>query len=388
MEAAMGVAGSATALAAATGDPVENVVVANCTLVAGQFDKFIQFLLACLSLGVLVVKRYREHPPRPLTIWALDSSKQCFGAGVAHLTNLLISIFLAGLGESDECAIYFLNFFLDTTIGVFISYLLLQVLQRTALACSASSSSSCSSSTDAPSHPSSSSSSSSSSSPSCCAVLARTGYYGDALHPSLLIWLTQLLSWLVIIFITKFVIFGFIYVAWNPLNALALGLFAPFERHRKVELILVMIVGPTILNAVQFYIQDNFLMDEQRLGERLPLMKLSHPSSPSSCSSSSNPCSSSCSSRKDVHHFHNHHHHPPSKPSSSSSSSSGIAVQQRHRRPSTPGTLSSDDSLGLEGLEGGRDGGGGGVGGGSETSVTPALLPALAPVQQKRVRAD
>ena len=39
-----------------------------------------QFLLACLSLGVLVVKRYREHPPRPIVIWALDSSKQCFGA--------------------------------------------------------------------------------------------------------------------------------------------------------------------------------------------------------------------------------------------------------------------------------------------------------------------
>ena len=83
-------------------------------LVAGQFDKFVvrtyppshpaiqpptnqpthppthppthlsqtkqQFLLACLSLGVLVVKRYREHPPRPIVIWALDSSKQCFGA--------------------------------------------------------------------------------------------------------------------------------------------------------------------------------------------------------------------------------------------------------------------------------------------------------------------
>lgn len=35
MEAAMGVAGSATALAASTGDPVENVVVANCTVRLG-----------------------------------------------------------------------------------------------------------------------------------------------------------------------------------------------------------------------------------------------------------------------------------------------------------------------------------------------------------------
>jgi len=32
MEAAMGVAGSATALAAASGDVIENVVVANCTV--------------------------------------------------------------------------------------------------------------------------------------------------------------------------------------------------------------------------------------------------------------------------------------------------------------------------------------------------------------------
>jgi len=35
-------------------------------------------------------------------VWVLDSSKQCVGAGVAHIANLIIAIFLARLGGSDE----------------------------------------------------------------------------------------------------------------------------------------------------------------------------------------------------------------------------------------------------------------------------------------------
>jgi hypothetical protein len=39
-------------------------------------------------------------------IWLLDTSKQCFGAGMAHLSNLVISIEFAhifgGVGHADE----------------------------------------------------------------------------------------------------------------------------------------------------------------------------------------------------------------------------------------------------------------------------------------------
>ncbi|TFJ80323.1 hypothetical protein NSK_008328 [Nannochloropsis salina CCMP1776] len=382
----MGLEGrEADRLAANGSDPMEDVVVAHCT----------QFLLACLSLGVLVVKRYREHPPRPFMVWVLDSSKQCVGAGVAHIANLIVAIFLARLGGSDECAMYFLNFFLDTTVGVFISYLLLQLLQRTALACSKPLSPRITSSRPSSTSSSLPPSSSSPSSPpaSCCAVLARTGYYGDALRPSLSIWLVQLLSWLVIIFATKFLVFALIYLAWAPLNTLALALFMPFKRHRRVELVLVMIVGPLILNAVQFYIQDNFLMDEQRgVGERLPLIKtqrLSPASSSSSTSSSSSlPAPTTAFGSRAAHGRHHHAPHPATL-----SSSSSLAVQQRHRRPSTPGATNLDDNMGPEGgyLEGGEGttggltGGAGGLGGGGGEAIAPSLVP---PLQQKRARVD
>jgi hypothetical protein len=35
-------------------------------------------------------------------VWLLDASKQCFGAGMAHLANIFIAIYLARVGTSDE----------------------------------------------------------------------------------------------------------------------------------------------------------------------------------------------------------------------------------------------------------------------------------------------
>ena len=92
----------------------------------------------------------------------------------------------------QQCAIYFLNFFLDTTIGVFISYLFLQLLQKSAKKCG-----------------------SGGGGERGCTSLTRSGFYGDAHHPSLSIWAIQLFSWLVIIFATKLVVSLLIYVAWR-----------------------------------------------------------------------------------------------------------------------------------------------------------------------------
>ena len=48
----------------------------HCTLLQGNFDKFVQFLLAVLSLSVLVYKRHVERPRRTFIVWFMDSSKQ------------------------------------------------------------------------------------------------------------------------------------------------------------------------------------------------------------------------------------------------------------------------------------------------------------------------
>ncbi|KAI8974948.1 vacuolar membrane protein-domain-containing protein [Pilobolus umbonatus] len=87
-----------------------------------SFAIFVQILLACLAFSTLIIKRQREKPQRPLLIWSLDVSKQVIGGIVVHTLNLLAShIFgrsLEGEPSSNPCVWYFLNIFIDTTLGV------------------------------------------------------------------------------------------------------------------------------------------------------------------------------------------------------------------------------------------------------------------------------
>ena len=104
-----------------------------CTLAATTFDDLIQVVLGVIALCVLILKRQREKPRRPFKVWALDASKQVMGAGFAHLLNIGLAIwFSSAAGSGDECAFYFINFFIDTSVGVGLNYLLIRMQMRTA----------------------------------------------------------------------------------------------------------------------------------------------------------------------------------------------------------------------------------------------------------------
>jgi hypothetical protein len=45
----------------------------------GQFGFFTQLVLAVMSFGVLLIKRYREIPRRDATVFKLDASKNAIG---------------------------------------------------------------------------------------------------------------------------------------------------------------------------------------------------------------------------------------------------------------------------------------------------------------------
>lgn len=71
--------------------PARNTVDASNSLPLAP-DPHLQFTHPCTP-----------HPPtRTRKVWFLDASKQCFGAGTAHLANLFIAIYLARAGASDE----------------------------------------------------------------------------------------------------------------------------------------------------------------------------------------------------------------------------------------------------------------------------------------------
>ncbi|ETV78348.1 hypothetical protein, variant [Aphanomyces astaci] len=102
----------------------------NCKLISGTFETLVQIGLGIIALSVLVLKRTYEKPQRPFQVWAYDASKQAIGAGVAHAANLFIAILLVKLAGSedaqDECSFYFINFTLDTSLGVLLNWLLLR----------------------------------------------------------------------------------------------------------------------------------------------------------------------------------------------------------------------------------------------------------------------
>ena len=50
---------------------------------------FIQLLVAAIALGSLWFKRLQEVPRRTFRTWFLDVSKQAFGAGYAHILNMV-----------------------------------------------------------------------------------------------------------------------------------------------------------------------------------------------------------------------------------------------------------------------------------------------------------
>ncbi|OWZ22448.1 putative membrane protein [Phytophthora megakarya] len=187
-----------------------------CKLLSGHFAALLQVLLGLIAISVLVIKRLREVPRRPLMVWAFDAAKQMIGATFAHVANLFIAILLYSYQEEqqpgqeavDQCALYFVNFTLDTTFGVFLNYVLLSGV--------------------------------------------------------VLLALRFVFSWIVVIFTCKFLIASVIVAFQKPLGALAVWMFKPLENHPDVELVLVMIACPCLMNAMQFWIQDNFLKKDVR----------------------------------------------------------------------------------------------------------------------------
>ncbi|KAF1794026.1 Store-operated calcium entry regulator STIMATE [Phytophthora cactorum] len=69
-----------------------------------------------IAIATLWYKRHVERPRRPLQIWLLDVGKQMIGASAGHFMNLLVSIQMPPV--TDECAWYFLNFLSDCTLGM------------------------------------------------------------------------------------------------------------------------------------------------------------------------------------------------------------------------------------------------------------------------------
>ncbi|KAL3779632.1 hypothetical protein ACHAW5_000598 [Stephanodiscus triporus] len=201
-----------------------------------SFTAFVQALLAAFALASLWIKRMQEKPQRDFLTWFLDVSKQAFGACYAHVLNMIISAIIAGSGQGsqildDECAWYAINYVIDTTLGLVITIVFLDWLDRLANYFN-------------------------------WVALKNSGVYEG--REGICHWVWQMMAWIILLTLVKLVICLFMWLFSVPLAYVGAILFAPLQSNIRFELLFVMIFFPGVLNIVYFWITDSYLKADNR----------------------------------------------------------------------------------------------------------------------------
>lgn len=198
----------------------------HCHLLSGWYATLIQGLIASLCILVLVIKRYTEVPRRDFVVWFLDVAKQSFGSSLSHISNIFLSIIIArNISDSDECQWYILAYMADSVLGSMINFSLLSIFER-----------------KMKHHQ---------------IEYLQLGNYGNP--PRITSWLLQLGVWTSIVLIGKIVVLCILIQFMIPFNSGLQKVFIIFSGHPKLELFVVMILIPMILNVLQFWITDTCL---------------------------------------------------------------------------------------------------------------------------------
>ncbi|XP_064633872.1 store-operated calcium entry regulator STIMATE-like [Lineus longissimus] len=191
----------------------------------GPLGLFVQGLLAFVAFCSLIVKRFCEPKPsrRPWRIWFYDTSKQALGAAVIHFAN----VFLADVFQGDPCTWYVVSFLLDSTIGLLVIYIGLKIAQLVVLKKGYDT--------------------------------LRFGEYGSP--PQCNAWIGQCALYILVMIIEKILMTCL--VQFNFWKEVRNFMMSPIK-DPHLELIIVMFIVPLIVNAIIFWVVDNFLMRKGR----------------------------------------------------------------------------------------------------------------------------
>ncbi|CAM9752276.1 unnamed protein product, partial [Chrysoparadoxa australica] len=203
-----------------------------CRLIGGAFANLLQVVLGLAALASLVIKRWGEVPKREVKVWLYDVSKQRGSHAYIHTFHTL-HLMCTNLApfpstqRADQCALYFVNFALDLALGLALIWMFLKVQEVLAYRYN-------------------------------LVHLKNTGDYGSP--PSSTAYKHQLISYLLVICLVKIIITAVVLALAESLAAFSDALFSPVQAYPDVELVIVMVVCPWFLNALQFWIMDNILM--------------------------------------------------------------------------------------------------------------------------------
>ncbi|GAB5591042.1 hypothetical protein Unana1_05942 [Umbelopsis nana] len=206
---------------------------AGCKLL-DSFAIVIQICLATIAFSTLIIKRQRENPQRPVRIWAFDVSKQVVGGIVIHTLNLLVS-YISGKNESDPsnpCVWYFLNIFVDTTVGVGILWGILLGFQKLATRLHLQG--------------------------------FKSGVYGDPpLINQFIQWGKQLIMYNTALVLMKLVVV-LIFAICPFLFTFGQWVLEWTMSDYKLQVVIVMLIFPLVMNIIQFWVIDTIVKHKDR----------------------------------------------------------------------------------------------------------------------------
>lgn len=186
-----------------------------------RFGVLIQGLLGVVAFSTLMLKRFREPAGvrRPWRIWFYDTSKQAIGSLFIHFAN----VFLSTITKDDPCSLYLMNFLLDATLGMLVIWLALKLFSKLVEYKQW--------------------------------TLLTLGEYGDP--PQAAAWLGQCGIYLLIMVLEKGVVSLVLLIpGWTELQEVLLD----YIPNPQLELVLVMLIVPFIVNAIMFWVVDNLMM--------------------------------------------------------------------------------------------------------------------------------
>jgi len=189
-----------------------------------NFGLTTQLVLGVVAGSCLLLKHFREKPRRPWGVLGFDISKQALGMAVAHLCNLALAMLLT-VRTADPCVWYFINVVFDTTVGTALNCWLLHRLVKYVRNKQWSD--------------------------------LDSGNYGQP--PQWRPWIMQTTSWVSICILAKLLLAVALVILRNWLPHVGAFMLLPFCRLARLKLVVVMMVTPTVLNTIQFLVQDTML---------------------------------------------------------------------------------------------------------------------------------
>ncbi|XP_064857983.1 store-operated calcium entry regulator STIMATE-like isoform X4 [Oncorhynchus nerka] len=206
-----------------------------------SFGIFLQGLLAMVAFSTLMLKRFREpkHERRPWRIWFLDTSKQAIGMLFIHFAN----VYLSDLAEEDPCSLYLINFLLDASLGMLLIYAGVRAIsaivewrQWDALRFGEYG--------------------------HVCVCVCVHAHTGEPVQCTA--WAGQCALYILIMMFEKVLIILVLLIPqWKKL-----ALLNPIN-NPQLELAIVMLIVPFFVNALMFWVVDNFLMKKGRTKAKL-----------------------------------------------------------------------------------------------------------------------